>query len=60
MSNKKQIKALKKVNKKVAKLIKSVEKHQRELVWSIAINIVTRDIEWKRFHKKDCKKTCIL
>jgi len=45
MSNKKQIKALKKVNKKVAKLIKSVEKHQRELVWSIAINIVTRDIE---------------
>ena len=45
MSNKKQIKALKKVNKKVAKLIKSVEKHQRELVWSIAINIVIRDNE---------------
>ena len=42
MSNKKQIKALKKMNKRVAKLIKSVEKHQRELVWSIAINIAVR------------------
>ena len=45
MSNKKQIKALKKVNKKVAKLIKSIEKHQRELVWSIAINIAIKDFE---------------